>query len=146
MSSRLCIVLALAVLFGALAGGNPFLAGGPTPAAPSGSTGEGVALPAAAQSPRAQPVAAPAVAPGADGTALPATLLPATLPATLPACPEPALQPLVERVEFGGDGEAVWVLRDGRRVRRDPLPWDHEPAVVLVGAVPSGEGAAVTGR
>lgn len=137
MSSRLCIVLALAVLFGALAGGNPFLAGGPTPAAPSGSTGEGVALPAAAQSPRAQPVAAPAVAPGADGTAL---------PATLPACPEPALQPLVERVEFGGDGEAVWVLRDGRRVRRDPLPWDHEPAVVLVGAVPSGEGAAVTGR
>ncbi|MBX3463367.1 MAG: hypothetical protein KF830_09360 [Planctomycetes bacterium] len=93
MSAKLCIALALTVLFLALAVGNPFLpavAGGP----PVGVGPEHGRVPL-----------------------LPLRLAP-TL-ATRPACPDPDLEDLVVEVRIDAHGEPVWVLRDGRTVRRD---------------------------
>lgn len=99
MTAKICIALALAVVFGALAIGNPFLP--PRP---------GAKVPA----------------PGVRPVSLRTGLVHAGERA-LPPCPEPALQALVAEVRFDATGEPLWILRDGRVLRRDgaPTPAGH---------------------
>lgn len=176
MQSKLCLVLALVVLLGALAFGNPFRGDGP---AVSLRAGGGAAAPAleradaepavevslAANLPAkraAEPV--DAAMPGAQLASLPAMPVPAVQrgdlrselagkrskrqpaaavepkePAVAEACPDASLQPLVVRVRKGADGQPIWVLRDGRQVRRNPKTGPGEPLVVPV-VVPAGTG------
>lgn len=127
MHRNLLLGLVIVVLFGALAGGNPFLPGrsdrakprgaAPVPLSPAATeplVEVGVERPATnglaglrAGLPLATPVSLRAAA-GGEGAGE-AALLP---------CPDPALQALVVDVQRGFDGEPVWVLRDGRRLRR----------------------------
>jgi hypothetical protein len=113
MSAKICIALALVVLFLALAVGNPF-------------------LPVAAAATDAPPPAAIAPLPGATlpGAALPGAprssapvswaALRTTAPqAELPVCPDPALQPLVVAVRYDAAGALTWILRDGRELQFD---------------------------
>ena len=50
-------------------------------------------------------------------------------------CPDPALQDAVVRVELGDGarGEVVWVLRDGRRLRRNPILRAGAPLLIDAG-------------
>ena len=87
MSAKLCIALALAVLFGALATGNPFL---PRPHRAAVRHDDGVHM---------------------------VSLRTGVVHAgerQLPPCPEPALQALVTEVRFDAAGEPLWILADGR--------------------------------
>ncbi|MBL8730698.1 MAG: hypothetical protein JNM25_19930 [Planctomycetes bacterium] len=93
MAAKTCIALALTVLFGALAVGNPCLR------------------------PRGGVVAPPAnvhLISLRSGVVAPEHRLP-------PPCPEPALQALVTEVRFDAAGEPSWILRDGRVLRRDAV-------------------------
>ena len=130
MRHSACLWLALTVLFAALAVGNPFL--------PCGGDAVGKPVDAA---PRGKPAvldngreAAFAMERGpqhdagfvlTSGRAVDAAIVPASLRtngngngvAKAPVCPDAALAPLVVEVEEVA-GETVWVLRDGRRMRR----------------------------
>lgn len=174
MQHKLCLWMALVVLFGALCVGNPCLeCHEPTVAdAPTRdgavATSSGVARTDAppAGSP-AQPAVQPAVQPAAlmarsgaasrgvelasssvrrpllevgrdVGQATDAALHSASLVAW--PCPDPALQDAVVRVELGdggrgvgGTGEVVWVLRDGRRLRRNPSLRAGAPLLIDAG-------------
>ena len=127
MRHSACLWLALAVLFAALAVGNPFLPCG-------GNAKVGLAEPV-----RGRPAvldsgrdAAFAIERGpqheagfvlTSGRAVDAAVAPISLRAgrsgqVWTACPDAALAPLVVDVEDVA-GETVWVLRDGRRMRRN---------------------------
>jgi hypothetical protein len=94
MPAKTCIALALAVLFLALATGNPFLS----------------------RPKRANAAPVPTVELVSLRTGVPSGLV-----RDLPACPVPALQSLVAEVRFDADGAPQWILRDGRVVHADGL-------------------------
>lgn len=174
MQQKLCLWMAVVVLFGALCVGNPFLAGreGQTVARSTGAAPSMVSpgeeanafarrgdpvTPAerepasiAAVPPRVslasdQPRIARATEAGIDrsgGIEL------ASLSAHTPTasrrsarasglgelrpeleCPDETLRPFVVRTELH-DGVVVWVLVDGRRLRRNPKPAAGEPLLV----------------
>lgn len=178
MQSKLCLVLALVVLLGALAFGNPFRGDGPAVSLRSGAgdvSGAPNASPASERAVVNASLAAnlpakraagleDAAMPGAQVASLPSGPVPAVQRGDLrsefgakrskrpPAvavepkeaaaaevCPDAALQPLVVRVRKGSDGQPIWVLRDGRQVRRNPKTGPGEPLVVPV-VVPAGAG------
>lgn len=161
MQQKLCLWMAMVVLFGALCVGNPFLAcregqtvASPTEAVPSavnhGKANHGKAMPAERE-PLAIAVAPPRVSLASDqpriaratdaGVELaslsvrsPGALLRSSGPSAVGSpldleCPDEALRPLVVRTELH-DGVAVWVLVDGRRLRRHPKPAAGEPLLV----------------
>lgn len=141
MRHSACLWFALTVLFAALACGNPFLPCGGNAA---GKAVQGVPLqarPAALDSGR-EPAFALARGGQSDagfvltgGRAVDAAVAPVSLRATLPAgdepeaCPDPELAPWVVGVERIA-GESVWVLRDGRRMRRSRVA--GQPTLVPV--------------
>jgi hypothetical protein len=98
MPAKVYIALALLVLFGALATGNPFL---PRPARARLPADDGVRL----LSLRTGHAAGHAA--GLAAVALP--------------CPVPELQAQVVEVRFDADGEPSWILRDGRVLRQDAV-------------------------
>ncbi|MBK8096626.1 MAG: hypothetical protein IPK26_05930 [Planctomycetes bacterium] len=105
MNPKVCLLLAVGLLLGALATGNPFLA---------------VPMRAAASPPVTVPAHQPLVDLGS--MAAPAvTAVPASF-RTRPdlRCPDAALDDLVECVIRLTDGSPCWVLRDGRWLRQDP--------------------------
>lgn len=139
MQQKLCLWLAVAVLFGALLAGNPFLV-------------ERVAL-------RARPVVPARDVPadvmrrtpgtelrgdargsggnGFEATPALAVALSAPAPAdasVAPLCPDLALRPLVVDVVRDANGEPVWVLRDGSRRMRNPKRGAGQPLLVAVEA------------
>jgi hypothetical protein len=103
MPAKTCIVLALTVLFGALAIGNPFLSKRAGAAAPRADV-HLVSLRAGAADCTEVPAGAGYVLAGER---------------VLPPCPDAALQPLVSDVQFDADGRPLWILRDGRVLRQD---------------------------
>lgn len=142
MRHSACLWFALALLFTALAVGNPFL--------PCGGKSDGKLAEAAPL--RAQPAVLdsgrePAFAMQrswqrdagfvlTSGRAADSAIVPASLRASggqvdLPVCPDAALAPFVVAVEDVA-GERVWVLRDGRRMRRNPLLDAGQPLLVPV--------------
>lgn len=141
MQQKLCLWLCVAVLVGALSTGNPFLPA--TPAATTGVAAPAVALavdpPAAIEvAPAPGPVvlalnARPAGEPrSARKGLLQGTAAPAVVPAALRApvatdasgtlCPDVSLRELVTATDRTADGSTIWVLRDGRRLVRNPDP------------------------
>lgn len=154
MQSKLCLVLALVVLVGALAVGNPFLSHGSVVVSdgllqPFSEGGSGIALGVAegtqSSAPAAAlPVSAQRFAP--DGNVpvgnqqvslraeapIPGGVIPAGVMTA--RCPDEHLQELVVRVRHDHAGMPVWELRDGRFVRANPRHGDGEPLVVSVDA------------
>lgn len=116
MQSKLCLWLAVAVLVGALVGGNPFL--------PRGTD--------------APLRAAPAPLPTAHSAAFDLR----AVAGEAPRCPEPGLQAHVVAVRYDGSGLPVWVLDDGRQVRRNPQAGPGQPKVVAVGGAAGSTGDA----
>ena len=177
MQSKLCLVLALVVLLGALVFGNPFRGDGPAVSLRAGAgdvSGAPSASPASERAVVQASLAAnlpakraagleDAAMPGAQVASLPSAAVPAVQRGDLrselagkrskrpPAaavepkdaaaevCPDASLQPLVVRVRKGADGQPIWVLGDGRQVRRNPKTGPGEPLVVPV-VVPAGAG------
>jgi hypothetical protein len=152
MQQKLCLWLCVAVLLGALCAGNPFLGGrdGATPLVTAPAR-----APARAPLPAAATPVRDALRSSLDGGARKAlgthasaaprggeraqpvnAVVPVALAASVPAdaaarCPDAALAPLVQSVELDARGEpAVWVLRDGRRLVRNPRNGDGEPLLV----------------
>jgi hypothetical protein len=139
MQSKLCLVLALAVLVGALAGGNPFLSHGtdvslrvePSPAVDVPQAP--LVARTASFDRRAGAVAVPAVDGGRVQVAL--SVVP-------PPCPEPSLRSRVVAVRHDAKGQPIWVLDDGRLVRANPSPRPGQPKVVAVGGGAGASGDA----
>ncbi len=149
MQQKLCLWLAVAVLLAALAVGNPFRGTWKDGAAAAPRQG---AAPPASEAPPATGRLAGGVAPAADGgdlaarAGLPAVAVRSThrqpeavnavaLRAIAPAangsleCPDPELRAHVRDVEWVGS-EPVWVLHDGRRVKKNRKVGPGEPLVV----------------
>lgn len=104
MNAKVCLLLALGLLFGALATGNPFLR---------------VPMRASAAPPPSAPTSQPVL--DLDLMAAPrGRAVPAAFQSEGFACPDPALEGLVLRVTRLADGSPCWVLRDGRQFRQDP--------------------------
>lgn len=159
MQQKLCLWMAMVVLFGALCVGNPFLAcrDGTSPvepttaAAPSTDRIDPAVATRAAPQPSERDGAVSARAPKATlasdrvtlandlarmqrGPAEAAIELASLTPRQREAsaeseCPDADLRPLVARTERH-DGVLVWVLHDGRRFRRNPKPAAGEPLLV----------------
>lgn len=111
MPAKFLIALALTVLLGALASGNPFLPPpreGRVPEAPPVSL---ISLRSVLSSPRG--LASPSGFAVQSGIAL----RNAAGERVLLPCPVPALQPLVVEVRFDAEGAPSWVLQDGRVLR-----------------------------
>lgn len=164
MQSKLCLALALIVLIGALVGGNPFLTGG---AGVPLRTASSTAVPTDASVSRdSAPIVLGGETPRAALVSLRAGSAPLAAKDTRPLdrergesagvdgelCPDVLLRPLVVRVRHAVDGTPIWVLRDGREVRRNPRRGPGQPLVVPVvpvqpsgGAVP-GAGAPESGK
>lgn len=133
MQSKLCLVLALAVLVGALAGGNPFLSRGvdvPLRAVP-GDEAAAPLPPVLAVTADFRGDAAGPVPASAERRPLPMATFPGFAAAP---CPDASLRALVVRVRPDAAGRPIWVLNDGRQVRANPRPGPGQPAVVLVDA------------
>lgn len=154
MQHKLCLWLAALLLLGALGVGNPFLVGPACagPAEPASSSPKSGVSPRAAGElheprfevdppPRAQTVALSVPGPSSAGANRPlrpsvapafALASDAPTPQTSLACPDAKLQHLVLRVDFH-EGKPVWVLRDGRRLARNPKVASGEPRLVPIG-------------
>lgn len=139
MQQKLCLWLVVAVLFGALAAGNPWLADGVADAeqrrgAPAPRAGGGRISPALDAGPldaagtAAWRRAEPAFQPGPP--AVQPVALRASAPDALAPFPDASRRPMVRALEFDADGGPVWVLHDGRRYMPNPRVGDGEPAVV----------------
>lgn len=158
MAPKTCFLLALGLLVLALARGNPFLrapAAALTPAPAAASPGPGpVAVPSVTAVPlRARAAAVPAES--SEGGVVLASVrggLPSPgkdtgLGSALEPCPDPALQALVVAVRRAADGHTVWVLADGRAVRRNPAHDPRHPTaapVLVVAEDGSASGAAAS--
>lgn len=128
MQSKLCLLLALVVLIGVLAGGNPFL---PCRSPAAKATEEsGAGSPSVGQ-PVPPTYALSAPAPRLLDPAIRLTGAPAAVPASsarnaakvvaADECPNVALRADVVQVLHDVMGRPIWVLRDGRALRVDPV-------------------------
>jgi hypothetical protein len=143
MQQKLCLWTCVVVLVGALCAGNPFLCGRDTAMAPLSAEPPTPAAPAV-DAARTRPDAGSALRTGTEGTARKAlgqarpldAFVPVSLAANVPAdpsaCPDPALAPLVESTERAALGETVWVLRDGRRLVRNPQRGAGHPLLIAL--------------
>ncbi len=147
MQQKLFLMLALVVLLGALVEGNPFLPNGrdraPAGLVPLHALAPTVPERLGAGSPdrleaRPLPTAALAVDlqhAGRDAQPVSASSRRARAAAAVATeCPDPMLRPLVVAVESNAAGAPIWVLTDGRRLRRNPLVGAGQPVLVPVGA------------
>lgn len=159
MHRNLFLGLVIVVLFGALAVGNPFLPcrsdrAMPRDAAPvpvsSVEAGFGAVAGHRASSglaglraglPLATPVSLRAGGAAADASRMQESEAAGAGELTLLPCPEPALQSEVVAVKRGFDGEPVWLLRDGRRLRR---AGDAVDGLLHAGPAPSPAPSPVT--
>jgi hypothetical protein len=139
MQSKLCLVLALVVLVGALAVGNPFLShGSPVMsdgrAEPFSEGGSGIAVGIAGPTGDTAPAASQPAASQPAGSQLVSMHAAAPNLVVEPSvcCPDENLRDLVVRVRHDHAGLPVWELRDGRFVRENPHHEIGQPLVVLV--------------
>ncbi|MCC7066166.1 MAG: hypothetical protein IT456_25450 [Planctomycetes bacterium] len=134
MQSKLCLVLALVVLVGALAFGNPFLPHGSPVVAdgsllPSPDVEDGTMLVPGGPDPGA------ASTPAAVGQLVSLqTEVPTSNEPLVGECPDDSLRGLVVRLRHDHAGEPIWELRDGRFVRANPRHGAGEPLVLTVDA------------
>jgi len=162
MPPKLFLMLVVVVLLAVLVGGNPFLsknAAGRVPAVPlstsapaAGATlvGMEAAEPlgrVSAEGNEAQPGHAADFA-DVHRMELPGQTVGAAHrgqrqgSAVLLECPDPLLRHLVVEVETDASGAPIWVLRDGRRLRRNPIV-GGKPLLV---PVPPTTGKSTTGK
>jgi hypothetical protein len=139
MQQKLCLWLCPSVLLLALCIGNPFVGARDAralrvPSQPRDIPAAAPATPATAAAPATLPKAtpvdlrAPAAGAGFQKALAGAALQPANAvalrgvptPALGLACPDPTLAPLVVDTDLTDHGQVVWVLRDGRRLCRNP--------------------------
>ncbi|MEO6597233.1 MAG: hypothetical protein ABIP94_21025 [Planctomycetota bacterium] len=155
MQAKIGFVLVAAVLVGALVSGNPFLAPRAIVAPVEGAPVEGA--PVAVVLVNVVPMGAVTPATSRAGKAMGAVASDAALqraflqdalerssssdgPGSVRAgptapldgvtCPDRSLRPLVVEVRTDRDGAPVWVLRDGRVLRRNPLTGEGQPVLV----------------
>lgn len=140
MQSKLCLVLALVVLVGALAFGNPFLSPGspvvadgtlpPSPDVEGGTT----LVPDGPDAGAATTAAAVGKTPAVGQLVSLQTEVPTSNEPLAGECPEESLRGLVVRLHHDHAGEPIWELRDGRFVRANPRHGAGEPLVLTVDA------------